>query len=309
MTDAPKSAPPNKLSVWYKASRPRSLTATYVPLALGGVLAWDDDRFQLFHFVLALIGALALQISANLINEYFDHVRGSDTEKQQGLGMIIARKLLTPREVLAGGLVTLLIGILIGLYFVATTGPIVLVIGIGGVLAVVLYSAGPLPLSDIGLGELTVFVFMGPLLVYGAYFVLAETSSATPLWASLPIAFLVADIMHANNLRDLQADAAKDKRTLAVTFGRRFAQRLYVFLTLGSFVSVLLLIISGIAPFITLVTWVMLPMAWRLIQIATSSTEVEPLHGVLVNTAKLHAQAGTLYVISWLIAVGVEKWV
>lgn len=300
--------PPSKLHIWYQASRPRSLTATYIPLALGGVLAWADDGFHLWRFVLALIGALFLQISANLINEYFDHVRGSDKEKQQGLGMIIARGLLSPKTVLAGGIVTLLAGVLIGLYFVAVTGPTILWIGLGGVLAVILYSAGPLPLAEIGLGELTVFAFMGPLMVFGAYFVQTESYSSLPLWASLPIAFLVAEIMHANNLRDLDADAARHKRTLAVSFGRRFAQNFYAFLMIGAFASVILLVIAGLAPFLTLVVLVLAPQAWSLIRTATTSLDVQELHIVLVNSAKMHARFGLLYVGAWLISVLIDSF-
>lgn len=293
--------PQSKRLIWYQASRPRSLTATYVPLALGGVLAWEDHVFHAGRFLLALLGALFLQIAANLVNEYFDHRRGSDQEKQQGLGMIIARGLLSPTEVVIGGIVTLLIGIAIGLYFVAVTGPTILLIGILAVLVVVLYSAGPLPLAEIGLGELTVFVFMGPLLVFGAYFVQAEEFSTKPLWASLPIAFLVAEIMHANNLRDLDADAAKNKRTLAVTFGRTFAQNFYAALMIGAFFSVLLLVIVGMAPVLTLAVFILAPQARDLIKTATTSLDVQELHMVLVNSAKMHARFGIIYVGAWFV--------
>ena len=190
--------PTSQLGIWWLANRPRSLTATYVPVALGGVVAWQEGKFHLFHFLLASLGALFLQISANWVNEYFDHRRGSDKEKKQGLGMIIARGLMTPREVLIGAIVTLLLGCFIGFYFVAVTGLTILWIGIAGVLAVLLYSSGPLPLAEIGLGEITVFILMGPALVFGVYFVQAETYSILPLLASIPSSFLVANIMHAN---------------------------------------------------------------------------------------------------------------
>ncbi|MCA9911464.1 MAG: 1,4-dihydroxy-2-naphthoate polyprenyltransferase, partial [Anaerolineae bacterium] len=62
---------PSLLSAWYRAARPRTLTATYVPLALAAALAAQEGVFQLVPFLLALIGALFLQIAANLINEYF----------------------------------------------------------------------------------------------------------------------------------------------------------------------------------------------------------------------------------------------
>jgi 1,4-dihydroxy-2-naphthoate octaprenyltransferase len=290
-----------QLLIWYQAVRPRSLTATYVPVALGGVMAWEDDKFHIARFALALLGVLFLQISANLINEYFDYTKGMDAQKTHGLGMILARGLLTPRQVAIAGSMTLLAGAVVGLYFVAITGPLVLIIGIGGVLVVVFYTAGPYPLAYIGLGEIAVFIFMGPLIVLGIYYVLAETLALKTIWASLPIACLVAAILHANNLRDLEADATQNKHTLATIFGRSFAQAEYVLLTGGAFVCTLALVILGIAPVLTLASAILVGQEWRLIQIATSSTNPGELHVVLVGTAELHRRFGVIYVLAWIL--------
>lgn len=296
-----------KWQVWYQATRPRSLTATYIPVALGGVMAWEAGHFRLIPLILALLGVLFLQISANLLNEYFDYAKGADSKKTHGLGMILARGLLTPRQVLWGGIVSLGLGVIIGLYFVATAGWLVLWIGVGGTLAVVLYTAGPYPLAYIGLGELTVFIFMGPLIVLGTYYVMAEEVAMAPIWASLPIAFLVANILHANNLRDLEADAAEQKYTLATIFGRRFAQAEYTVLTLGAFLSVGVLVGAGIAPVLTMAIVYWGREAWRLIRIANQSTDAAELHLVLVNTARLHKYFGVVYVGAWFLQTLLEK--
>ena len=66
------------LQAWYRAARPRTLTATYVPLGLAAVIALQEGVFDLGRFVLSLGGALLLQVAANLINEYFDFRRGAD---------------------------------------------------------------------------------------------------------------------------------------------------------------------------------------------------------------------------------------
>ncbi|MCB9438122.1 MAG: 1,4-dihydroxy-2-naphthoate octaprenyltransferase [Anaerolineales bacterium] len=296
-----------KWQAWYQATRPRSLTATYVPVALGAVMAWEADHFRVVPLVLALLGVLFLQISANMLNEYFDYAKGSDSQKTHGLGMILARGLLTPRQVLAGGIVTLLLGVVIGLYFVATAGWLVLWLGVGGTLAVVLYTAGPYPLAYIGMGELTVFFAMGPMIVLGTYYVIAEEATLAAVWASLPIAFLVANILHANNLRDLEADAAEQKYTLATIFGRRFAQMEYTVLTAGAFLSVGVLIGAGIAPFLTVAVVYWGREAWRLIHTGTHTTDAAQLHLVLVGTARLHKLFGMVYVGAWLVQVAVEK--
>lgn len=293
----------DQFKAWYLVTRPRSLTATYIPVALGGVLALQKEAFHIGHFALALLGVLFLQISANMLNEYYDFIKGSDKQKTHGLGMIIARGMLDPKTVLRGGVLTLLLGILIGLYFVWTTGPLVLLIGVGGVLAVVLYTAGPYPLAYIGLGEITVFVFMGPMIVLGTFYVQAEDVRALAIWGGMPIAFIVANILHANNLRDLEADKAEGKHTLATIFGRRFARNEYSFLTAMTYISVLVLIVVGIAPLLSLLSFVTIPTAWRLIRRARSSTDPAELHLVLVGTAGLHRWFGVYFVLGWLLDV------
>src|SRR5258708_24880670 len=234
---------------WYMAARPRSLTATYAPLFLGGAIALADKVFYVERFLLALIGALLLQIGANLVNEYVDFTRGTDKEKVDGMGMVLSRSQLTPQQVLFGAIVTIVGGALIGLLRMATSGPLLLWIGIGGVLVVILYTAGPMPLSYIGLGELAVFIFMGPLMVLGTYYAVSRGQfSTTALLAGLPLACTVANILHANNLRDLESDRLANKRTLAVRFGMQGAKQEYAALTYGAYILTALLVVLGVMP-------------------------------------------------------------
>jgi 1,4-dihydroxy-2-naphthoate octaprenyltransferase len=132
---------------------------------------------------------------------------------------------------------------------------------------------------------------------------LSEVVHSAAIWGSLPIAFLVATILHANNLRDLDADAAEHKRTLAVIFGRRFARFEYIALTSGAFISTLLLVLSGVAPVFTLAVGVFAWEGWKLIQVATHSVDPAELHMVLLRTAHLHKWFGGVYVGAWLLAV------
>ena len=110
---------------------------------------------------------------------------------------------MTEKEVLAGCIATFAIGIGMGLYIVTEVGWPILAVGLGSVLVAVFYSAGPKPLGDTGLGEATVFFFMGPLMVVAAYYIQTEELAWAPFWASMPVAFLVTAILHCNNLRDV----------------------------------------------------------------------------------------------------------
>ncbi len=296
------------LAAWYRASRPRTLTATYAPLGLAAAIALDDRVFDAGRFALALIGALFLQIAANLINEYADYRHGADALKQAGQGMVIKQRVLTPREVLCGAILTTAAGVIIGLVLLFQSGPLLLWIGLGGVLVVITYTAGPFPLAYHGLGEAAVFVFMGPLMVLGAYYAMSGgQTSLTPLLAGLPIGFMVAAILHANNIRDMDADRAVNKRTLAVIFGLRVARAEYILLVAGSYVMVAVMVIAGVMPWPTLIVLVTAPEAYRLIRIFTTSTDTALLHQGQGRTARLHGRFGLWLMIGWLVTVVLSR--
>lgn len=296
------------LAAWYRASRPRTLTATYAPLGLAAAIALDDRVFDAGRFALALIGALFLQIAANLINEYADYRHGADALKQAGQGMVIKQRVLTPREVLWGAILTTAAGVIIGLVLLFQSGPLLLWIGLGGVLVVITYTAGPFPLAYHGLGEAAVFVFMGPLMVLGAYYAMSGgQTSLTPLLAGLPIGFMVAAILHANNIRDMDADRAVNKRTLAVIFGLRVARAEYILLVAGSYVMVAVMVIAGVTPWPTLIVLVTAPESYRLIRIFTTSTDTALLHQGQGRTARLHGRFGLWLMIGWLVTVVLSR--
>ena len=301
------SPPQSKASAWYQALRPRVFTATYVPMGLAGIIAVADGVFEAGAFLLALIGTLFLQSAANLINEYADYRRGADRLKQAGQGMIIKHKILEPAIVCAGAILATLAGTLIGLYLLAHSGPLLWLIGVGGVLVAITYTAGPFPLAYNGLGEIAVAIFMGPAIVVGAYYVMSPSVSDARIGElcliSLPVAFMVAAILHANNIRDMEADRAVNKRTLAVLFGIRFARAEFIFLVFGAYIAQAAVIAAGVMPPLTLLTLITLPEALRLIKIINTSTAIPLLHQAQGRTAKLHGQVGLLMVVGWSLSL------
>ena len=276
-------------------------------MGLAGIVALADGVFEAGAFLLALIGTLFLQSAANLINEYADYRRGADRLKEAGQGMIIKHKILEPAIVCAGAILTTLAGCLIGLYLLAHSGPLLWLIGIGGVLVAITYTAGPFPLAYNGLGEIAVAVFMGPAIVVGAYYVMAPAVSdariAELCLISLPVAFMVSAILHANNIRDMEADRAVNKRTLAVIFGIRFARAEFIFLVIGAYVAQVLVVAAGLMPPLTLLTLITLPEALRLIRIFNSSAAVPLMHQAQGRTAKLHGQLGLLMIVGWSLSL------
>jgi 1,4-dihydroxy-2-naphthoate polyprenyltransferase len=294
-----------KVAAWIEATRPRVFTASFVPMALAAVIAVQDGVFDWFKFLLALLGVMCLQTTANLVNEYMDFKRGSDAHKQAGQSMALQNKLLSEREVLLGAILVTLAGIAIGLYLLSQSGVWLWAIGIGGVLIAITYTAGPFPLAYNGLGEVAAGIFMGPMIVLGAYYVMDPALSADKALQltllSFPIMFTTAAILHANNIRDLEADKAANKRTLAVTFGRDIARLEYKALLAACYISQIILVLIAWMPPTTLLSLLLIPIALKLIRIFDSETDVAILHPAQGNTAKLHGQIGLMIVVGWAI--------
>ncbi len=297
----------SKINAWYLALRPRVFTATYVPMGLAGIVALADGVFDATVFLLALVGTLLLQSAANLINEYADYRRGADRLKEAGQGMTIKHKILTPQSVFYGAVFTTALGCAIGLYLLSQSGPLLWLIGIGGVFVAITYTAGPFPLAYNGLGEIAVAIFMGPAIIVGAYYVMSPELSQARIGElcliSLPIAFMVAAILHANNIRDMDADRAVNKRTLAVIFGIRFARAEFIFLVFGAYAAQALVVASSLLPVYSLLTLITLPEALRLTSIFNTSQAVPLLHQAQGRTAKLHGQFGLLMVVGWALSL------
>lgn len=297
-----------RLAVWWPTLRPWSYTAALIPVALGASIAAYNGQWSFWLFVLTLLGSVAIQAGTNLINEYYDDIKGIDKVQVFGIGGAIQRGELQARHVLVAGIASFVIGSAIGLYLVSVAGPFILWIGILSVLTGYFYTAGPFPLAYNALGEIAVFIFMGPIMVIGSYYVQTQSVSLPVVLASLPVGFLVAAILHANNLRDLDIDRQFGKRTLATIFGRSGANMEYYILLCGTYVSLLVTVVLGIVPWLTLISIVTLPTAIRLMRKVAVEHEPHALQPVLRQTAKLHTQFGVLLVLGWTIAWLVGMW-
>jgi 1,4-dihydroxy-2-naphthoate octaprenyltransferase len=281
---------------WWRAVRPKSFTATTTPVLVGLACAGLHGLLSPGWAALTLLAALLLQAGTNLVNDYFDHRSGVDSSASLSPSGVIQSGLLAPRAVLAGGLVCFGVGAGLGVALALHGGPLIWALGLLGVLIGLLYTAGPLPLAYIGLGEPAVFVAMGPGMVLGAYVVQTGRFAALALLAGVPVGLLVAAILHANNLRDLETDRAQGKRTLAARFGRSFARHEYALLVGGAYAALLLPValdlwlgLAALPPLLTL------PAARRLITEAYATSDTTCLNRVLRGTAALHGRLGALW--------------
>ena len=217
-----------KLHIWWLAARPKTLPAAATPVIIAGALALADNVFHLPSFLAALLGGLLIQIGTNYANDLFDFKKSVDTHERLGPLRVTQAGLVTQSEMRTATIIVFALALCVGIYLVARGGAPIVIIGITSILCGVLYTAGPYPLGYIGLGELFVLIFFGFVPVAGTYYVMALKINSQVLIAGLAPGLLSIAILAVNNLRDLNTDRASGKRTLAVRFGKRFAQIEYI---------------------------------------------------------------------------------
>jgi len=292
------------VKAWIQASRPFSFTASMTPIFLGATLVpflRVSARWELMPLI--AIASLLLHAATNMISEYFDYQKGVDRVDTYGGSRVIVDGLLSPKQVFWGSVILFVSTLCIGLVFVVIHGWPILLLGLIGILGGVFYTATPVGYKYLGLGDLLVFILMGPLMVIGSFYVLTGTFQYKVLWISLPIGFLVAAILSANNLRDVLHDTQAGIKSTASVLGFRWARLEYSMLVLGAYITTLIMMAFGILPLWSLLTLLLIPLAVKNIKAALSSVSDKPetIAALDIQTAQVHLLFGILLMISVLL--------
>lgn len=208
---------------WISAARPRTLPASASPVIAASAYAFYAGTFRWVPAVLCLLFALLAQVASNMANDYFDYVKGSDKAGRVGSRRAVASGDITPRAMLMGTFCVLGVACAVGLGLVFFAGWQLIPIGVIIAVFALAYTAGPYPLAYHGLGDVTVFLFFGLVAVNMTYYVQALQFDADVFLLSIAMGLLSINILLVNNYRDMEEDAAANKRTTVVLFGRRFA--------------------------------------------------------------------------------------
>jgi 1,4-dihydroxy-2-naphthoate polyprenyltransferase len=292
--------------LWLKTSRPFSLTATVSPILVGTTLAAYYGVFHIGEFVITLFSCLFLQIGTNYLNEYFDYRYGLDHAGSLGASTVIFRNEMTAAQVLGGGLVCFALAALLGLFLAYLVGPVILLFGAAALAIAYFYSAEPFKFASRGLGDVMVYIAMGFLMVWGAYYVQIPHWSWSAFAASVPVGFIVTAILNMNNVRDYQDDLAVNKRTLPVRFGQRFGQRFHAFLLIGSYVAVVIFALVGLLPLFSLAVLLTFPLAWSNVRSVLNATDRSAFILGIKRTALLHLQFGVVLSLAIVVAMFVR---
>jgi 1,4-dihydroxy-2-naphthoate octaprenyltransferase len=271
------------LRIWVMAARLRTLPAGAAPVLVGTALAQHD--FHVLRFIAALVGALFIQVGANLSNDYSDARRGADTEDRLGPVRVTAGGLVPPRQVLVATWVAFGVAVLAGVYLIAVAGWELLLVGVASILAGVLYTGGPRPYGYEGLGEVFVFLFFGVAAVAGSFFAQTEHWVWEAFALSVPVGLLASAILVVNNVRDMETDRRAGKRTLAVRLGRERTRALYA--AMLALAYVLPVVVIGSLSAWVLLPLLTLPLGVRLVRTVREHTDGPTLNQALAQTAML----------------------
>ena len=215
------------LQIWLMAARPKTLPAGLTPVIIGAAMARADSRFHLLSVLAAMVASILIQVGTNFANDYFDFVKGTDTEERVGPARATQQGLVAPWVMLLATILVFALACLPGYYLILRGGIPIIVIGILSIFCGVLYTGGPYPLGYLGLGDVFVLIFFGPVAVGGTYYVQAQSWDSLALIAGLAPGLISMAILTVNNLRDADTDVKTGKKTLAVRFGKTFARLEY----------------------------------------------------------------------------------
>ena len=252
---------------WFKETRPAFLLLTPITFSVGLAIAYSEGFFDLFRAVLGLVGVVLAHASVNMLNDYFDHKSGLDyntepTPFSGGSGFITSGT-LGARQVYFLALTFLAVGGLIGFYFIATTGFMLLPIVLAAAATIYLYTP---VLSRLYIGELLTGLNFGPLMSLGGYFIMTGRYGASCIAAGAIPGILVGVLLYLNEFPDLTPDRGVGRRNIIMVIGLENAAKLYgVFIT-SAYITVLAGVFWGYLPLTTLVTFITLPIAVKAVR-------------------------------------------
>ncbi|WP_160724088.1 1,4-dihydroxy-2-naphthoate polyprenyltransferase [Bacillus sp. USDA818B3_A] len=285
--------------VWWKMTRPHTLTASFVPVLLGTALALRNGKIHFGLFLAMLVASMLIQAATNMFNEYFDYKRGLDTHESVGIGGTIVRDGIKPKTVINLAFIFYLIALLLGVYICANSSWWLAVVGLVCMAVGYFYTGGPVPIAYTPFGEILSGFFMGMLIILISFFIQTGTVDSTSILISVPSMVLVGMIMLSNNIRDLDGDKENGRKTVAILLGKKKAIYLLGGMFTFSYLWILGLIIGGIAPF------------WTAIVILSVPKPIKAIKGFIENNVPIKmapamiATAQTNTIFGFLLAIGI----
>ena len=262
-----------KLKTWIKASRPRTVLLSFSGVLLGAFLSIAkvpepvEGPTQWLTLLFCALTAILLQVLSNLANDYGDFKKGTDSPKRVGPQREMQSGAITEKEMKRGLAVTaalcLIFGALLIFVFAGLTWQELAVfaaLGLGAVLAALLYTLGKRPYGYRGLGDLFCFLFFGLAAVAGTYYLATKSLDFSVLLPASAMGFLSNAVLNINNMRDVENDKASGKNSFVVKLGLKKAFVYHCLLIVGAFVCLTVYLVLQHAEWYSYLFWLLFPL-------------------------------------------------
>lgn len=284
-----------KLSSYVLALRPWSLSASLIPTLLGSTIAYKypgSSDFNYITLLLTLFTVVSVHGAGNVVNTYFDYVKGIDNRKSDD--RILVDHILTQDEVVSLGALLYCAGC-VGFILLAMVSPAKMehlaLVYFGGLSSSFLYTGG-IGFKYIALGDLLIIIIFGPISVLFAFMSQTGHVEWATIYYAIPLAFNTEAILHSNNTRDSESDKKVGIVTFAIIIGHTASHILYAFLLFTPYIMFIVVSMKYSKWFV--LPLVTLPAAFR-IERQFRSTDIQ---SVPKKTAKLNLFFGILYVLA-----------
>jgi 1,4-dihydroxy-2-naphthoate octaprenyltransferase len=291
------------LSVWLRVIRVRFLLASIIAVSVGLSLNWwQNSTFDFLDAILTFAGVMALHASVDLLNDFWDFKRGIDTKtkrtKMSGGTGVLPEGLLKPSSVYRAGVIFLIIGTVVGGYFVITDGITIAIILGFAILSIYFYST---KIVDSGLGEFFVAV-KGAMIVIGTLFIQSGEITIESILAGVVVGALSSLVLFIASFPDHDADKSKGRKTLVIVAGKERAVKLFWIFPLVSYCAILSGVLLQVFPPLSLISFLSIPIMVKSgLGLKKHFNSVDNLFPFMSSTLMFSRLTGVLFVISFLI--------
>lgn len=296
------------LSVWLRVIRVRFLLASIIAVSSGLAFSlFSHSQFDVFSAFLTMVGVMALHASVDLLNDYWDFKRGIDTNtvrtKMSGGTGVLPEGLLKPSTVYRAGIIFLIIGSLIGSYFIFTNGILIAIILGFAILSIYFYST---KIVDSGLAEFFVGV-KGTMIVLGTYYIQTNSLSFDVMFLGISIGTLSSLVLFIASFPDHDADKSKGRKTLVIAIGKKNATKIFWIFPILVYSIVLFCVGNNFFPTYSFLSFLTIPLILKAgKELKSNYADIEKLIPSMTKTLLFSRLTGLLLVISFLISFGLK---
>ena len=265
------------LKEWLMVTRPWGYALSIMPAALAVAYVFFENSVtpldvNWWYGILAVIASPILQAGGNMMSDYYDYKNNVDRKETYGSSRMLVNKQFEPREVYWFSISMMVIGNIIGIYLLLNTSWHLLWIGLAGIIGSYFYFF----MKYRALGDLNIFIIYGQLISLGTYLVMTNMLSWKMLLVAAAPGFLIVNVLHANNTRDIKHDSVAKIKTAAMLLGIKGSIIYYTVFTYGAYLLIGLCVVFGIQHWATLIIFISFPMALKLIKQMRTADKEKP---------------------------------